>query len=100
MHVDVAHASGELGANADERARRLEAAVPRLDVFRWTADTPRVAVPSRLENEPVFALIEVRVLDEDVPRHLNVDAVIVEAVRERNDTTGSAAEGRRQQRTT
>ena len=46
-------------------------------VFARGVQTPCVAVAARLDDHSVVALIERAILDEEIARHLQVDAVIV-----------------------
>ena len=80
VHPDVAHAARHLAADPQEDVSVHDRAVPDLDVFARGAQAPRILVAPRLDDHRVIALVEAAILDEDVFRHLDVDAVVVVSV--------------------
>ena len=83
VHPDVADSARKLGANAQQGVRKREVAVADDHVLGRAVQPPCVLVAPRLEDDPVVALVEPAVLDENVPRHLDVNAVVVMSVRAR-----------------
>ena len=77
VHVDVADAARNLAADAQQCVTLDDVAVADDDVFARGVQTPCVAVAARLDDHSVVALIERAILDEEIARHLQVDAVIV-----------------------
>ena len=82
LHQNVPDSAGNFTPHAEHGVRVDDLAIADHDVFRRAVEPPGIAVAPGLDDHAVVALVEAAVFDKHVARHLDIDAVVVVAVRE------------------